>query len=250
MLSKRILITMLVVLSVHAQAASTDSNLQLENTATLLKNAEEADRQLNKRYQELRARLDDDAKRHLKNAELAWIAFRDKSCQLEAEGVFQSRSWIGKEYLEVAQANCLQRMTRKRTGEIDHYHAILDGEHHVLLDEDAKYRAIFSTKLKKDKTPLNNLDEFKLGEDERIYFIVKLYELEPNTDIDYQCRIFDAAGSLRANVRHTFNVNNNWYVTFCSIIPNRYIDKEGDWRFQVFLDESLLVDEKRRVTYQ
>lgn len=65
-----------------------------------------ADRWLNETYQQVRSFLQGETGDRLTEAELAWIEFRDKSCQFEAA------------YVSGSKDTCLIRMTEERTLEL------------------------------------------------------------------------------------------------------------------------------------
>jgi uncharacterized protein YecT (DUF1311 family) len=67
-----------------------------------------ADRALNRFYDAYRARLDDEQKRQLQEAQLAWVRFRDLSCRFESSGV------KGGSAHPLILQSCLASMTRAR----------------------------------------------------------------------------------------------------------------------------------------
>jgi len=76
---------------------------------------EQADRQLNQVYQQLRSKLSSAERKQLTDAELAWIQFRDKNCSFE---VYPSRGGTG---YGGFLSSCLERMTRERTADLERY---------------------------------------------------------------------------------------------------------------------------------
>jgi uncharacterized protein YecT (DUF1311 family) len=71
----------------------------------------EEDKNLNQTYQTLRTLLSPQEKEQLKNVQLIWIAFRDKSCD------FQLRDADGSMYA-MFMAQCLARYTATRNAEL------------------------------------------------------------------------------------------------------------------------------------
>lgn len=69
-----------------------------------------ADAELNTVYRRIMAVLSDDGKAKLKNAQRAWILYRDAACAAEA-APYQGGSAFG-----VARLACLEAATRQRTG--------------------------------------------------------------------------------------------------------------------------------------
>lgn len=77
------------------------------------KDYEEADAALNKAYKEAMARLDaSEQKEKLKEAQRAWIKFRDLHCECEY------LSWDGGSIAGLARINCLTSLTNERTGHL------------------------------------------------------------------------------------------------------------------------------------
>jgi uncharacterized protein YecT (DUF1311 family) len=71
-----------------------------------------ADAELNKTYSRLSARLDAKAKAKLKQAEAAWINYRDANCEVEAYPN------LGGSIYPFIYSGCLSRMTKARTAEL------------------------------------------------------------------------------------------------------------------------------------
>jgi len=74
-----------------------------------------ADQKLNQVYQKLISQLKGEQKKRLIDAEVAWINFRDKSCN------FQSADALGGTLEGLIYANCLVRMTNDRTTYFENY---------------------------------------------------------------------------------------------------------------------------------
>ena len=71
-----------------------------------------ADAELNKAYGRLAGILDAGEKALLKEAELAWIRYRDSTC------VFESSQYAGGTMRPMIESFCLTRVTRARTAEL------------------------------------------------------------------------------------------------------------------------------------
>jgi len=71
-----------------------------------------ADAELNKAYGRLAGILDAEEKALLKEAELAWIKYRDSNC------VFESSQYAGGTMRPMIESFCLARVTRARTAEL------------------------------------------------------------------------------------------------------------------------------------
>jgi uncharacterized protein YecT (DUF1311 family) len=71
-----------------------------------------ADTKLNQTYQQLAAMLDDDEKTQLKNAENAWLKYRDTNCEFVAD------QYKGGSIRPMIAAICLADVTSNRTTEL------------------------------------------------------------------------------------------------------------------------------------
>ena len=74
-----------------------------------------ADKKLNQVYQQLQSKLTANQKQRITNAQLAWIKFRDASCDYE-RGQFE-----GGTMASPVGIHCLAEMTAKRTKELEKY---------------------------------------------------------------------------------------------------------------------------------
>ncbi|MEG4856027.1 lysozyme inhibitor LprI family protein [Microcoleus sp. K1-B6] len=78
-------------------------------------NYEASDRQLNEVYKQLISQLSGEERSLLSEAQLGWIQLRDKTCEFE---VYKSRGGTG--YGGFLN-ECLDRMTKQRTAELEQY---------------------------------------------------------------------------------------------------------------------------------
>lgn len=102
--------------TVTGQNNCKNSQTQAEINACAKLSAEVADQKLNHLYQQLRAQIEDlQQKKLLRNAQLAWIKFRDVSCEFERSR-FEGGSIAPSVYF-----NCIERVTKQRTEEIESY---------------------------------------------------------------------------------------------------------------------------------
>ena len=85
-----------------------DPQTQLEMNQCAAADYAKVDRELNRSYDAYRARLGEEQKRQLREAQRAWIRFRDLSCQFESSAVKG-----GSAYPFILQS-CLASMTRSR----------------------------------------------------------------------------------------------------------------------------------------
>jgi uncharacterized protein YecT (DUF1311 family) len=94
------------------QTPCADAATQFEMNQCARKAHEAADAGLNKVYNRFAAMLDDEQRAHLKEAELAWIKYRDTNCDFE--GAF----YKGGTMRPMVQSYCLARVTNERTAEL------------------------------------------------------------------------------------------------------------------------------------
>jgi uncharacterized protein YecT (DUF1311 family) len=74
-----------------------------------------ADARLNERYKTLMARLGKGDQDRLRDAQRAWVAFRDKQCS------FETASYSTGSIYPLLVTNCLAELTQQRTQTFDHY---------------------------------------------------------------------------------------------------------------------------------
>jgi uncharacterized protein YecT (DUF1311 family) len=71
-----------------------------------------ADAKLNEAYRQLVAMLDDEQKAQLKEAQTAWLKYRDSNCEFVAD------EYKGGSMRPMIHAICLEEVTRNRTDEL------------------------------------------------------------------------------------------------------------------------------------
>ena len=96
-----------------ANNACDNANTQMELNECTAIYLEREDRFLNKSYKQLRTFLNHSEKQQLKQAQLAWIGFRDKSCE------FSSREFKGGSAYSMVYNSCLTNYTKSRRIELD-----------------------------------------------------------------------------------------------------------------------------------
>lgn len=98
-----------------AQTSPCSGSSNIEILRCLRLRYETADRRLNQVYRQVSATLQPPQKQILTDAQLAWIEFRDKSCDFETYGNRGGSGYSG--FLN----GCLERVTRARTAELEAY---------------------------------------------------------------------------------------------------------------------------------
>ncbi|MDE1937695.1 MAG: lysozyme inhibitor LprI family protein [Alphaproteobacteria bacterium] len=76
---------------------------------------EAADQRLNQAYRQTMATLDDTSRERLRNAQRAWIGFRDRQCNAETA---QNR---GGSMFPMLYSGCMTRLTNARTRELQSF---------------------------------------------------------------------------------------------------------------------------------
>lgn len=77
--------------------------------------AEKADQKLNQLYQQIQKKETTSQKKRLTNAQIAWINFRDKTCEYEG-GQFEGGSLAN-----VTQTSCIATVTNQRVSDFKDY---------------------------------------------------------------------------------------------------------------------------------
>ncbi|MYM42201.1 lysozyme inhibitor LprI family protein [Duganella qianjiadongensis] len=109
---KKIVFALLCVFFRSAVANCEAPKTQVEMTECARQDYAEQDRKLNIAYAEYRVRLRESQKKQLKDAQRAWIKFRDASCEFESSGVEGGSVYPMVRYL------CLSEKTAIRLQEI------------------------------------------------------------------------------------------------------------------------------------
>jgi len=115
-----LLLTMLILASAYSYGQKqksepcADAQSQAELNICWGNQYKAADAQLNRTYQQLAATLDEEEKAQLKNAETAWIKYRDANCDFVAD------QYKGGSIRPMIHAMCLADVTTNRTTELKH----------------------------------------------------------------------------------------------------------------------------------
>ena len=89
-----------------------NAQTQAEMTQCAANAYKAADKVLNQVYQQLVAKLDDEEKAQLKEAQTAWLKYRDANCDFVAD------QYKGGTMRPMIYAGCLEAVTRNRTTEL------------------------------------------------------------------------------------------------------------------------------------
>ncbi|MCU0545561.1 MAG: lysozyme inhibitor LprI family protein [Oscillatoriaceae cyanobacterium Prado104] len=101
--------------SIAQQPSNCTGSTNIEIQRCLRLNYEAADKRLNEVYKQVTANLSREERSLLTEAQQGWIKLRDKNCEFE---VYRSRGGTGyRGFLN----ECLERMTKQRTGELEKY---------------------------------------------------------------------------------------------------------------------------------
>jgi hypothetical protein len=95
------------------------------------------------------------------------------------------------------------------------------------------YGIVFTTALTSDKLPKNDLQEISLKEKRFFIFMKWFFSLEEHC---YTVKIFDDAGKLIYQKEYCFKPTEPIWHTWPEYELNRYVDKPGRWKVEIFLD--------------
>jgi uncharacterized protein YecT (DUF1311 family) len=99
-----------------ASAPCGQNSTQQELNVCSLEAYEKADRELNALYKQQIARLGESGKTRLKDAQRAWVVFRDKACLYEVGPREESGTiW------PLLQNSCLEKFTKQRVADLKEY---------------------------------------------------------------------------------------------------------------------------------
>jgi uncharacterized protein YecT (DUF1311 family) len=109
--------------SLQADAENCDhASTQVAINACARQEYETADKQLNQLYSEYRARLDGSQKKKLKQAQIAWLKFRDLNCDFESSAVEGGSAYA------MVRNRCLAEKTRARVTELQQLVSCQEGD--------------------------------------------------------------------------------------------------------------------------
>ena len=108
--------------SAHAQNNDCAGQTQVELNACAAANLRNADSELNRVYRELLAKSSAAGKRALRDAQRAWIAYRDKHCAFETLGT------AGGSIRPMLASQCLADLTLARTLRLAKHLACEEGD--------------------------------------------------------------------------------------------------------------------------
>jgi uncharacterized protein YecT (DUF1311 family) len=112
----------LLCVSSAASAADCDSGKTADLNACAAADLKKADGDLNSAYNQYRRRLEPEQKEQLKDAQMAWIKFRDAACVFESSGVKGGSAY------QMVYTACLAGKTRTRLKDIQELARCEDGD--------------------------------------------------------------------------------------------------------------------------
>ncbi len=92
-----------------------------------LRRAARLDSELNREYQRVMSLLPIEPKQQLRNAQRAWIAYRDKLCAFESTLLHADGAWLSKDTTPRKDITCIERLTEQRVRELKSYLATVKG---------------------------------------------------------------------------------------------------------------------------
>lgn len=95
------------------------------------------------------------------------------------------------------------------------------------------YGIVFTTSLTPDKMPQNDLQQISLNEKRFFIFMKWFFSLEEHC---YVLKITDDAGRIIYDKQYCFTPTEPVWYTWPEYNLNRYIDKPGRWKIEVYLD--------------
>jgi len=108
--------------SAHSNPKCNDSSNQMEMNACASVTLNTETKRINSLYNELRLKLSPKDRMKIRDIQLAWIKFRDLSCELESSGV------EGGSVHSMIFSMCLTRYTRQRIEELERLNTCVEGD--------------------------------------------------------------------------------------------------------------------------
>ncbi len=108
------------------------------------------------------------------------------------------------------------------------------------------YRVVFTSGIKNAR-PIDSFNEVLITK-KRVYFFVRLLNLEPGKEYYYACKTYDCSGTLLLETTpDPFTPTSNTFHHWCWYSFDPITDAPGIWRFEAFIDGVKLVEEKLKV---
>jgi len=95
--------------------------------------------------------------------------------------------------------------------------------------------AIFTAGLNERNRPIDNIEEISITAD-RIYIFTYWHDISPEKH-DYLCNMYDAAERLVFQHKMDINPQKDKYYTWTYHSLNKFAEKPGEWRFEIYLDD-------------
>ena len=104
-----------------------------------------------------------------------------------------------------------------------------------------KYKAVFTTGLDENNIPINSLSSVSLQK--KIYFFIRLMELEPGKTYKGICKLYDAEGSMVMDIATKLTpkgvIHNLWF--WHNFYPS--IEHSGRWKMTFTLEGKKIIEE-------
>lgn len=103
------------------------------------------------------------------------------------------------------------------------------------------YKAIFTTGLTADNSPINEINEISIQED-RVYLYI-FWRFLPKGTHHLQIRIFDGSGALADSYNFSFFTEGGRYYTWNWTRLSETVDVPGRWKFEIYLNDKKMGEE-------
>lgn len=100
--------------------------------------------------------------------------------------------------------------------------------------------AIFTTGINEKQRPVDNIEDIALSED-KVYIFTYWHSIT-NEEHEYKCKIYDGTGKIVLTNQINFTPHKNSYHTWTWRTFNKYTDKPGNWKFEIFLDGKKVIE--------
>lgn len=107
-------------------------------------------------------------------------------------------------------------------------------------------RIVFTTQLDENDEPMNNLEKESIISD-YVFIYVNWFNI-PQTSYNYTAIIYNSAGDKVSEAEMKITPTNSRLYTFSGYKFDRTVDTSGIWRFQIKLDDVIVIDKEVNLT--
>jgi hypothetical protein len=107
------------------------------------------------------------------------------------------------------------------------------------------YRVVFTSGME-DGVPIDNLDKISINS-KKVMIFTYWYDLKPNKKYKYDLNVYDGESNLIDMTEMIFKPTDTSWNTQTSYKISSKVDKPGDWKFEILLDNRKMFEKYLKV---